>query len=173
MAEYRFYDSEIANEVARLVRTELATTLGLKKCEPGDLTSMPGTEEFSRALNAVFVGYKGWHLEDLLPGAPSSSEMKPPGIEVEYVFELLFIRLQMAGEDPHEQLARGMGKIAALFLNGHRKLPGLQQPGCRVIRAVPLRADADNEYNDLFDDPQYGANAGLIHLHVFTRTIPV
>ena len=107
----------------RVIDTALAAELGLKKCEAGDLDSLPAADELAKALSAVFVCYKEWNLEDVRSGSPQASA---PGVEVEYLFEVVLLRLQGKDEDSQAEPSDGLRKIARLFLNGHRKLPGLQ-----------------------------------------------
>ena len=148
MAEFRYFDAEIAEEIARVISTNLGNDLGLVTCEAGDPSSLPAPSELRSALNAVFIHFVDVDTDDVL------DKMAPPGFEAVYEFEIVYLRKQLADENSDSEVARDAGRIAALFLNGQRKLPGLKQPGCRVWRCVPVKRSGENAYNDFFDVPR-------------------
>lgn len=166
MAEFRYYDAEIADEIAEVIGQYLGTSLRLEKCEAGLLNPFPAPEALRQALNAVFVLYIDVDTDDLIE-AP-----KPQGFEAVYQFDILYLRKQLDSENSDSEIAREAGQIAALFLNAQRKLPSLNQPGCRVIRCLPKQRQAENEYNDMFDVPELGINVAVIRLFVYTRMLP-
>jgi hypothetical protein len=169
--EYDTFEQPIADEVARVIRESLAADLELKSCEAGDLSDLPAPSEFQDALDKVLIISHGLEVTDLGVGSPQAAAPRPPGFEVVYTYELVFIRLNKADEDSHGQLADGSRRIKKLFLNEQRKLPSLGQPGCNVIRAVPSSSTPHNPYNDLYDVPEIGAKADVIWLRVFTRSL--